>query len=68
MKGQDGRFYRLTNVAYRIVGRDGNTAILYRFTMDIYYVIRTDFTQLEDNYAEYWQFGGSDWKKYNIIE
>lgn len=68
MKGQDGRFYRLTNVAYRIVCREGDTAILYKFTVDNYYVIRTDFTQLEDNYADYWQFGDSYWKKYNIIE
>ena len=62
---QDGNTYKLSNVAYRIVGRDVNDkAILYPFLIDEYYIFRTDFTQLVDNYDEYWQYNGTDWDKY----
>lgn len=66
--GQDGNPYRLNTQAYRIVGKDANNkAILYPFTINEYYIFRTDFTQLVDNYDEYWQYNGTNWVKYLMV-
>jgi len=65
---QDGNIYRLSNMAYRIIGKDeDNNAILYPFTINPYYIFRTDFTQLVDNYSEYWQYNGTNWQKYMMV-
>ena len=67
IKCQDGNMYRLHNTAYRIVGKDeNNKAILYKFDIENYYIIRTDFTQLVDNYSDYWRYDSGNWLKYNI--
>lgn len=67
IKGQDGNVYRLSNIAYRIVGRDDeNNPILYKFSISENYIIRSDFTQRVDNYADYWKYNGTNWTKYLI--
>lgn len=65
--GQDGNMYRLSNTAYKVVGKDedGN-AILYTFEIDNNYVIRSDFNVLVGNYDEYWKRADNNWIKFNI--
>lgn len=69
IKCQDGNMYRLTDTAYRIVGKDENNhAILNPFTINSYYIMRNDFTVLDNHYSEYWQYRGINWNKYTVRE
>lgn len=64
--GQDGNKWILSTTAYRIVGNDSGTAILKEIEIEEYYIIRTNFTVLESNYPEYYQYDDLQYNIYTI--
>ena len=67
IKCQDGNNYTLSTTAYRIDGWDENeNVVITKIELGEYYTIRSDFTQLVDNYPIYYQYNGFVWNPYTI--